>query len=262
MDLILGYIMAFIRWALILVLSALYPQAYTPWVGKAVEVVRADEIKVERNGRIQEVRLYGIDAPISWGGAREQTRFLKDRNGEPGRNKETQVTVPRPQNYGLAAKKYVSRRILDKPVVIQPLPGKIRGPWYSPKIDPYDRFHRVQALMWVHGEKGESLNEELLKNGLAWWYSPFVPFERGFKHLEDQARQSKVGLWAQANPIPPWQWQGTRIHKANPLQKRGDKVLYAAVLAALLAILVLIVGLVRTIVRRFFSRSQYHSTEP
>lgn len=256
MDLILGYIVAFIRWVLILVLSALYPEAYTPWVGTVVEVVRADEIRVERNGKIQEVRLYGIDAPIWLGdeSAKESRSFREHLRGETDRDRETDITVPTSQNYGQVAKKYVSRRVLGKPVLIQPLPGSIEGPWYRPKIRPYDRFHRVQAFVWGYGEEGESLNEELLKQGLAWWYSPFVPFERGFKHLEDEAGRAKVGLWAQPDPIPPWRWQGTRLLEENPLQKSGASVFYLAGGAALLATLVLIAGLLRSVIRRFSSR--------
>ena len=260
MDLILGYIMDFARWVMILVLSALYPEAYSPWVGKVVQIVRADEIRVERHAETYSVRLYGIDAPIGWGGeSREPPGLPKDSvHDENMRNKETSVLVPSSQDYGTAAKDYVSRRALGKPVLVQPLPGSIEGPWYKPNIRPYDRYGRIQAFVWVYGEFGESLNEEMLKKGQAWWYSPFVPFERGFKYLEDDARKAKVGLWTQANPKPPWQWQGTTIHETNPLQKRGSLVMSVAGAAAILGILGIIACLLRALVRKTIARWRTH----
>jgi endonuclease YncB( thermonuclease family) len=252
--------MDFARWMVILVLTALYPEVYTPWVGKAVQVVRPDEIRVERNGETYSVRLYGIDAPIWWKGESQAPSGLAKGNlhDEAVRNKETSIAIPTPQGYGKAAKDYVSQRALGKPVFVQPLPGSIEGPWHKPKIRPYDRFNRIQAFVWVHGEDGDSLNEELLRKGEAWWYSPFVPFERGFKYLEDGARRDKVGLWAQTNPIPPWQWQGTTIHETNPLQKRGSLVMSVAGLAAILGILGILGSLLRALVRKTTARWQTH----
>lgn len=260
MDLILGYVMDFARWAMIFVLSALYPEAYTPWIGKAVQIVRADEIVVERHGENYSVRLYGIDAPIGWGAESREPLGLPESSGfdEDLRNKETRVLIPSSQHYGKAAKDYVSLRALGKPLMVQPLPGRIEGPWYKPKIRPYDRFNRIQAFVSVYGEDESSLNEELLKKGLAWWYSPFVPFERGFKYLEDGARRDKVGLWTQTNPRPPWQWQGTEIHETNPLQKRGSLVMSVAGAAAILGILGIVGSLLRAVVRKATARWRIH----
>jgi endonuclease YncB( thermonuclease family) len=264
-DLVVGYLMDFARWMMILVLSTLYPEVYSPWVGKAVEIVRADEIRVQRDGQTYSVRLYGIDAPIGWKGESREPPKLHDENSreETVRNRETSIAIPSPQDYGNTAKDYVSRRALGKPVLVQPLPGSIKGPWYKPKIQPYDRFNRMQAFVWIYGETGSSLNEELLKTGQAWWYSPFVPFERGFKYLEDGARRERLGLWAQTNPIPPWQWQGTKIVETNPVQRRGTLVLWVAGLAATGGMFGIIWGLLTALVRRTAARKrrQHHSLE-
>lgn len=260
MDLILGYVMDFARWMMILILSALYPEAYSSWVGKTVQIVRADEIRVERHGETYSIRLYGIDAPISWGSESQGPPGLPKDSvyDEDVRNKETSVLIPSPQYYGQAAKDYVSQRALGKPVLVQPLPGSIEGPWYKPRIRPYDRYGRIQAFVWVYGEDGESLNEELLKKGQAWWYSPFVPFERGFKYLEDGARHNKVGLWTQTNPKPPWQWQGTTIYETNPLQKRGSLVMSVAGATAILGILGIIGCFLRALVRKTTALRRTH----
>ena len=140
---------------------------------------------------------------------------------------------------------------MGKPVVVQPLPGRIVGPWYRPTIKTHDRHNRIQGLVHVYGEAGEPLNKELLRKGLAWWYQPFVPFERGFKYLQDEAREARVGLWADPNPMPPWRWQGTPIRKDNPWQKERPGLHIYVTAAVLVALLALVISLSFRIVRRF-----------
>lgn len=254
MDLIFGYVMDFARWVLIVVLSALYPGVYSPWVGKVVEIVRADEIKVEKQGKPYTVRLYGIDAPISYPGASDLGGNTASGERE-SRNEETIVGSPSPpQAYGKIAKEYITQRALGKAVRIQPLPGEVSGPWYRPKIWPYDRYNRVQAFVWIHGEEGESLNEEMLRKGLAWWYSPFVPFERGFKYLEDNARIAKIGIWEQPHASPPWQWQGTNLRDGNPMRERRAIAFWIAGVTAILALLGIVTALMWRLIRRIIPR--------
>ncbi len=49
-----------------------------------------------------------------------------------------------------------------------------------------------------------SLNHELLRAGLAWWYRQYAPDNRSLEQLENEAREEQRGLWAEPNPIPPW----------------------------------------------------------
>lgn len=220
-DLIIGYIMDFARWLIVLTLAFIYPETYTSWNGKVVEVVRGDEIKVERAGKVENVRLYGIDAPIWWGTKSESSGGKKqDPKGEL--KSEEKSSTPRrfaPQEFGDKTKRYLEQRALGKAVTVQPLPSRIKGPWYRPKVVMYDQYDRIIGLVHMYNEKGRSLNEELLEKGLAWWYRPFVPFERGYKHLQDLAQEQGVGIWSKKGAAPPWEWQGTQIDKLNPLQR-------------------------------------------
>src|SRR5208283_2346336 len=51
--------------ALTLFVMLALPDAGLPWMGKAVGVVRPDEIKVlKEDGKTENVRLYGIDSPV------------------------------------------------------------------------------------------------------------------------------------------------------------------------------------------------------
>lgn len=222
MDLIIGYMMDAARWVLIFSLSWLYPGDYTAWPGKVTEVVRADEIKVKHGPKIETVRLYGIDSPIWWetpntGAAQVKQKPTEEEGEDLSEDAAAgRTTGPKPAPHGDQAVAYTKGRVLGKLVTVQPLPARIEGPWYKPKFHPYDRYNRILGMVSVDGE---NLNEELIRKGMAWWYQPYVPFERGFKRLQDLAKADREGLWAATNPRPPWQWQGTRIEKLYPLQR-------------------------------------------
>jgi hypothetical protein len=50
---------------------------------------------------------------------------------------------------------------------------------------------------------GSNLNRQLLKEGLAWWFWKHSQ-DKSLRDLEDEARDQKLGLWRDRNPIPPW----------------------------------------------------------
>lgn len=56
----------------------------------------------------------------------------------------------------------------------------------------------------VNLPNGTMANEEHVKAGLAW-----VNNEK-LRESEREARQSKRGLWADPDPIPPWVYRKTR----------------------------------------------------
>lgn len=67
-----------------------------------------------------------------------------------------------------------------------------------------DRYGRTLAAVIL--PDGRSLNEELLKAGLAWWFRKYSKDLR-LGELERQARVAKRGLWAEPHPVPPWEWR-------------------------------------------------------
>jgi micrococcal nuclease len=52
-----------------------------------------------------------------------------------------------------------------------------------------------------------SLNQELVRQGLCWWYSKYAPGDTVLEGLEAEAREAKKGLWADLVPMPPWEWR-------------------------------------------------------
>jgi endonuclease YncB( thermonuclease family) len=53
---------------------------------------------------------------------------------------------------------------------------------------------------------GRSLNQELVRAGYAWWFRRYSADVR-LARLEDDARAARRGLWADARPVPPWEWR-------------------------------------------------------
>lgn len=68
----------------------------------------------------------------------------------------------------------------------------------------YDRYKRLIAV--IINEKKENVNKELVKAGLAWHFKKYSK-DTSYNELELTARQSKIGLWADGNPTPPWDWR-------------------------------------------------------
>jgi endonuclease YncB( thermonuclease family) len=82
--------------------------------------------------------------------------------------------------------------------------------------DKRDRYGRRLAEVLL--PDGRSLNQELVKTGLPWWFRKYSKDLR-LGELERQARMAKRGLWVEAHPVPPWEWRGsTASHLRHYLQ--------------------------------------------
>ena len=56
------------------------------------------------------------------------------------------------------------------------------------------------------------MNLERVRAGMAWWYRQYAkeqtPADRQLYELaENDARAAKRGLWADNEPMPPWEWR-------------------------------------------------------
>ncbi len=122
---------------------------------------------------------------------------LKEHDGKYEETRIRLAWVDAPeldQPYGRSAKRFTSGLIAGKKVWIKSL--------YR------DRYGRIVGEVFTPG--GKSLDEELLRAGMAWQYTRYSNSQR-LAALEREARDLKKGLWADPNPIPPWQYR--REHK-------------------------------------------------
>lgn len=73
-----------------------------------------------------------------------------------------------------------------------------------------DQYGRVIGAIHVDGY---SVNQEQVRRGMAWEYS-YRHSDKTYQRLQSEAQQARRGLWAQANPEPPWQWR--KAHPSMP----------------------------------------------
>jgi len=85
-----------------------------------------------------------------------------------------------------------------------------------------DRYGRLVAVVYLQGS-GQSLNLELVKAGLAWWYRRYAPGDRPLEEAEEEARAARRGLWKDPAPIPPWEWRsGQRTARRMAVNPSAD----------------------------------------
>ncbi len=130
------------------------------WSGKCVGISDGDTIKVMRQGKLEKIRLFGVDCPEM------------------------------AQDFGRRAKQFTASLVFGKTVRVAPVTR--------------DRYGRTVA--WVSIGR-VSLNRELIRAGLAWWYRKYAASRRDLERLEQEARHARIGLWSQHNPIPPWEFR-------------------------------------------------------
>jgi len=98
----------------------------------------------------------------------------------------------RGQAFSRKAKQFTSEMVFGKVVEVEPV--------------DIDRYNRLVALVTVFKRLA---NEELINAGFAWVYTRYCdrPICERWKVLEYGAREARRGLWADPNPIPPWEFR-------------------------------------------------------
>ena len=107
------------------------------------------------------------------------------------------------QPYGYEAQHYVWQRVFRK-----------WGRRVNLKVVAADhRYKRSVAEVYPPSNlgKGRSLNYELVKAGLAWYYAKYPPEREGLRLLYERAgaiaKEQKAGLWQQSTPLAPWDFR-------------------------------------------------------
>jgi endonuclease YncB( thermonuclease family) len=97
------------------------------------------------------------------------------------------------QPYGKQAKHAIAAYVGNREVVVRALKR--------------DRDGRASAEILL--QDGRNVGHELLKEGLAWWQRS-ASNDASLEVLEELARASRKGLWADSNPVPPWKWKAPK----------------------------------------------------
>lgn len=70
-------------------------------------------------------------------------------------------------------------------------------------VPDVDRFGRLIVRLFA-GE--DEVNLRMLELGAAWHYTEFDQSD-AYAAAERRARAARRGLWAGADPVPPWEWR-------------------------------------------------------
>ena len=99
------------------------------------------------------------------------------------------------QPYGQASKQALSDQAYDRQVIVD---------WTK-----RDRYGRIVGKVMIGGSDA---NLGQVRRGLAWHYKQYAaeqaPADReAYAAAEVEARRSGIGLWADRDPIQPWEWR-------------------------------------------------------
>lgn len=146
--------------------------------GKVVGVSDGDTITVLDAHHHQQfkIRLSGIDAP------------------------------EKKQPFGQRSKQHLSALVFGREVDVI---------WHK-----HDRYGRTIGKVMVDAPsctatrcpKTVDAGLQQIEAGMAWWYRKYAreqgPGEAAdYDRAEARARASRIGLWVEANPVPPWDWR-------------------------------------------------------
>lgn len=105
---------------------------------------------------------------------------------------------------------------IDCPEMNQPFGNAARGlasdmalhRRFSIKVAGRDRYGR--SLADLAFPDGRILNQELVRAGMAWWFQKYSN-DTKLEALEREARQKRIGLWSDSEPIAPWDFRNRNV---------------------------------------------------
>lgn len=121
---------------------------------------------------------------------------LREPDGRQHRIRLLGIDAPeRTQPFGPEARELLSGWVLGRDVTIQ--------------YDQRDRHRRILGVVWL---EGEDINRRLVHEGAAWHYKQYQSGQTWVDRVryalaQWRARQDGRGLWAHAEPVPPWAYR-------------------------------------------------------
>ena len=94
------------------------------------------------------------------------------------------------QDYGIESKQALEKLVNGKTLEIE---EKNR-----------DRYGRTVAVVYVNGK---NVNEEMVKNGNAWWYQEYDKKDTKMQAYQENAKKNKLGLFGKRGYVEPWNYR-------------------------------------------------------
>lgn len=90
----------------------------------------------------------------------------------------------------------------------------IEGKYINLKVTGIDQYKRILAYTFLTLYQEASF--EMVLSGYAWHFEKYNKNEN-LKKAQMMAKVKKIGLWADPNPVPPWDFRKQK--KQNPIKK-------------------------------------------
>ena len=126
------------------------------------------------------------------------TIMILTEEKRPVRIRLDKIDAPeKKQAFGYQSKKYLSSLIFRKDIIV--------------KYKKIDRYGRVLGIIYYDGQ---DINLLMIKSGMAHHYRHF---DKTLEYMiaEKEARENRVGLWQDANPIEPYQFRKLSKRRRN-----------------------------------------------
>jgi micrococcal nuclease len=91
------------------------------------------------------------------------------------------------------------------------LGDKVFGKAVRVEVIDVDRYQREVGRIFL-GDR--FVNMEMVRDGFAWRYVQYDR-PREFTAAENDAREHRRGLWADKDPVPPWEWRKAKRARAS-----------------------------------------------
>ena len=85
----------------------------------------------------------------------------------------------------------------------QALARMVQGKQVEVREQGTDRYGRTLGRVY---QAGLDVNAEMVRIGLAWVYVRYAK-DQSLYQVEAEARAQRRGLWADKEPVPPWEWR-------------------------------------------------------
>ena len=122
---------------------------------------------------------------------------------------------------------------IDAPELAQPygqesrkqLEALVRRGGIRMEVIATDRYGRTVGLLYRRRRRGQSVNAEMVRSGMAWWYRRYGGRDLGFPEAEAEAKRRRRGVWRHGDRIRrPWDYRAD-LRRARQRRRRIRRVL-------------------------------------
>lgn len=115
------------------------------------------------------------------------------RDQQPVKVRLAEIDAPeKAQAFGNSSKQALSALVFRKQVIVVEQGS--------------DRYKRTIGRVY---QGDVDVSAEQVKQGMAWVYRKYSK-DKNLLPLEEDAKSQRLGLWADANPVPPWEWRHSK----------------------------------------------------